>query len=146
MISAIGMRGVKMIWRLSRTDWIVLTEAVALAVPLELGLRWIRLKTLLRLIGRTRRPRWRTAPIDVERAARLVDVASRFYPFRPTCLKRSLVLLRILRARGLPAELRVGVRKVGDELHSHAWIECRGRILLDRHTADGYVMVPLEIH
>ena len=42
-----------------------------------------------------------------------------------------LSLIDELRKRGIPAELRLGVRKVDDDFSAHAWIECAGRTLLD---------------
>jgi hypothetical protein len=64
------------------------------------------------------------------------------YP-HATCLKRSLILLRLLRKRGIPAELRLGVRKVDDDFSAHAWIECAGRTLLDGGIAHLYSTLPL---
>jgi hypothetical protein len=66
-------------------------------------------------------------PADRERAQsiqRMVAAACWVWPLRPTCLTRSLVLVRLLRRRGLPAELKIGVRKPGRRLEAHAWVEC----------------------
>lgn len=68
----------------------------------------------------------------VAEGVRLVDIASR-YPFRwALCLPRSLALLWWLKARGIQADLRIGVRKEGLELIAHAWVEYQGRVLNDR--------------
>lgn len=61
-----------------------------------------------------------------QRIARWVDAAYRRSPFRPTCLTRSLVLYRILRARGIPCQLHIGLRKRETELEGHAWIGSGG--------------------
>ena len=53
---------------------------------------------------------------QVSRAAR-----NHLYPM--SCLRRSLVLQRILRGQGVVAELRIGVRKEGEKLEAHAWVE-----------------------
>lgn len=47
-------------------------------------------------------------------------------PGRPACLPRALTLATRLRQEGLPAELRLGVRRVGEGLAAHAWVECGG--------------------
>jgi hypothetical protein len=47
------------------------------------------------------------------------------------CLQRSLVLLWLLRRRGIESELRIGVRKDGSALTAHAWIEMAGEFLND---------------
>ena len=51
------------------------------------------------------------------------------------CLKRSLVIYRFLRLRRIPARFYVGVRKEGDRLIGHSWIEIEGRHFYD--TQDG---------
>jgi hypothetical protein len=44
---------------------------------------------------------------------------------------RSLLLFWVLKARGEPAELLIGVNKKTGALQSHAWIETQGKILVD---------------
>lgn len=43
-----------------------------------------------------------------------------------TCLPRALALRRMLARRGIPATLRIGVRRAGASLAAHAWIEVGG--------------------
>ena len=132
---------------LSYCDRLILIEAIVFVIPVELGLRWIGFDKLVKRIGRTRRSLGRRGPVvDGERAARLVEAASRYYPFEPTCLKKSLVLFWIFRRRGLPAELCIGVRKeVGGVLEAHAWIQCGGHLLLDGDIAHQFAPMPLNI-
>jgi hypothetical protein len=47
------------------------------------------------------------------------------------CLHRSLTLHHWLRGEGLPSTLQVGVRKDGDALRAHAWIELGGAAVDD---------------
>jgi hypothetical protein len=129
--------------RLSRRDVAIVAEAAALVLPVEVGLRCLSLDALLaRLGGAARGARPDRADIDVERVARLVDAVGGCYP-PMTCLKKSLILLRILRTRGFPAELRLGVRKLEDDFKAHAWVECDGRTLLDGGMAPLYATLPL---
>lgn len=65
------------------------------------------------------------------RIARLVGIAAYHGPYRATCLRRSLALWWLLRRRGIPADLRIGVRKDGGELQAHAWVEHNGQALND---------------
>ena len=53
------------------------------------------------------------------------------------CLVRSLLLFWLLKARGEPAELLIGVSKETSGLQSHAWIETQGKILVDRPEVAG---------
>jgi len=95
-----------------------------------------RSRTLLeRLSQASRRP----MPADptaatadtAQRLARLVSIAANHGPYRATCLRQSLALWWLLRRRGIPAELRIGVRKDRGELQAHAWVEHNGQALND---------------
>jgi hypothetical protein len=59
----------------------------------------------------------------VEAAQRAVRIAERAVPFRLTCLERSIALHRLCERFGVSTELRIGVRKQGDVLEAHAWVE-----------------------
>lgn len=59
-----------------------------------------------------------------ERTAHRVAVAGAFFPGRAVCLEQSLALYVLLRRRGVPAELRIGV--VPSPFHAHAWVEVDG--------------------
>jgi hypothetical protein len=77
---------------------------------------------------------------DIERAwlySRWITSAARFYPARAQCLHQSLALQSWLCREGLPADLRIGVHKEGNELKAHAWVELGGRIVND---TDGAIM------
>jgi hypothetical protein len=63
----------------------------------------------------------------VEDTVRGVCTAAAFYPRRALCLEQSLALTWLLRRRGVPAELRVGVQP--RPFYAHAWVELDGRPL-----------------
>jgi hypothetical protein len=75
-------------------------------------------------------PRARAA-VAPARVAELVDIASRHGLVRGNCLSRSLTLQRLLHGSGVPAQLRIGARHVGDGVAAHAWVELGGRPLND---------------
>jgi hypothetical protein len=58
-----------------------------------------------------------------------IAIAAALYPGRARCLEQSLVLLAELRHRGVPAELRLGVKPY--RFQSHAWIEVGGLVVND---------------
>jgi len=73
---------------------------------------------------------------DLDRAralARLVDAAASRSPVRTRCLERSVALSGMLARRGIPAVLRIGVRRTGADLEAHAWVECAGASLDPEH-------------
>jgi hypothetical protein len=75
---------------------------------------------------------------DFRRARRyagLLETVSRHHPLPAHCLQRSLALHEWLRAEGLPSDLRIGVRKEGEALKAHAWVELSGRPVNDRSAA-----------
>lgn len=56
---------------------------------------------------------------------RLTKIAGRYVPANGTCLRQSLLVWWLLRRRGLPADLRIGVSK-GEVFAAHAWVELDG--------------------
>lgn len=88
--------------------------------------RMIGLRRTLRLIGG--RSAGVSATEDViEATMNSVCTAAAFYPRRALCLEQSLALTWLLRRRGVPAELRIGVQ--ARPFYAHAWVEVDGRAL-----------------
>lgn len=74
-----------------------------------------------------------TGPADVvltEATARSVATAAAFYPRRALCLEQSLALHVLLRRRGVPSELKLGVK--ARPFYAHAWVEVDGRAVNER--------------
>ncbi len=109
---------------LSRSDWGVLVGCAWVIPAVELNVRW-------RAPRRWLPPPAESAPVSAssvstaaaDRVAHLVDAVYRRLPVEPTCLTRSLVLYRLLRARGIPCQLRIGLRRNQSALEGHAWTE-----------------------
>lgn len=68
---------------------------------------------------------------ESQSASRMLDAASRRGLVRGNCLSRSIALWWLLRRRGIPAQLRIGARKIGNQLEAHAWIEVAGHAIND---------------
>lgn len=62
----------------------------------------------------------------IERLSRSVGLAARILPGRYRCLSKSMLLVWMLRQRGVPATLVIGIRRQEQHLSSHAWVEHRG--------------------
>jgi hypothetical protein len=74
------------------------------------------------------------APAAAERAWRLVqpvNVAAKRRGEEAFCLRRSVAGWWILRWAGIPAEICVGVRREGDKLEAHAWLEHGALVIND---------------
>ena len=81
------------------------------------------------------------SPVDrlarSQRVAYCVRVAARRGPYRVTCLRESLLTWWLLRRRGIPATLRIGVGKEAADLKAHAWVEVDGQPIIDDEEALG---------
>ncbi len=72
-----------------------------------------------------------TAPAaDLSRRLALaIGRAAAHHLWPMTCLPRALALQRMLARRGIPAALRIGVRKESATIAAHAWIEVSGEAI-----------------
>jgi hypothetical protein len=64
-----------------------------------------------------------------ERTCAAVDRARVYYVKRAWCLQRAAASVCLLRLRGIPAELVIGVRKI--PFSAHAWTEVEGEVVND---------------
>ena len=66
----------------------------------------------------------------VRRTMRAVRTATRYYYRRRLdCLPRAMTTYVLLRQRGVPATLHIGVKRY--PFGAHAWVECLGEVLDD---------------
>jgi hypothetical protein len=84
---------------------------------------------------------------EVQVTCRMVHAALRYSFAQFSCLEESLTLWYLLRKQGIPACLRIGVRKENERFEAHAWVELRGEALnqpeeLHRH----YAAFDQELH
>jgi Transglutaminase-like superfamily len=109
-----------------------LRAAVLLAViSVSLRFRGFR-KTqasLQRLLAVPPNPSGQTPSPQVELTARMVRAAVRHNFGHPTCLEESLALWWLLGRRGIASDLRIGVRRNGEKIEAHAWVERDGAAL-----------------
>jgi hypothetical protein len=111
----------------------VTLEILVAYVPLS---RHLRANDLTRMVAEARAPgrprRLVPEPAHAAVARRLGFMVEKVLARLPTddrCLIRSLVLLRMLHGRGIPAQLVLGVRSRG-EFGAHAWVEHDGEAVL----------------
>jgi hypothetical protein len=62
----------------------------------------------------------------LQKTCRMVRAGAHYGFGHPTCLEQSLVLWYLLQEKSIPARLRIGVRKSGEALEAHAWVEHDG--------------------
>jgi hypothetical protein len=76
--------------------------------------------------GLARTPRSRPSLVEPVRLGRLVWRRLRLGPWEPVCLPRALVLYRMLREEGRPAEIVIGLPTSARSKDAHAWVELDG--------------------
>src|SRR5918996_2991860 len=118
------LRKLRRLARLSAGEWLVLIQLVVTSLIATIVLRLISLPRLIDLIFRCARNHW-LAPFpllhdhfDTSRLANLTDIAAWVTRRNGRCLMRSLLLFWVLKARGEPAELLIGVAKEAEVLRS----------------------------
>jgi len=102
----------------------------------------LRLVSVARLLPRTAAATPTTPPLPAARIGWLLEVARRYSPVPSTCLKDALVLVRMLRAEGIDAAVKIGVARGDGGLRAHAWVEHRGAPLFP--PADGETYTALS--
>jgi len=127
-------------------DYWTLTHCWALLLQADLALRLLPFSLLQRgaisAVDAGDRPPG-AAAAEVRRLDRLVRIAARRHLYPMTCLRRSLVLQWLLRRAGIPAELKLGVRREGDGIAAHAWIEYLGQPVGEPEGIEQYARLQL---
>jgi len=118
--------------RRSSTERYLLVQAAFLLSTIRIAVWLLPLHTLRRLLMRISRPVVRETVDDdyIARVVWAVSAMSRRIP-RATCLPQALAAQVLLGRSGYPTQLRIGlVTSEGGQLEGHAWLEHRGRILI----------------
>ena len=111
-------------------------RALLIFVLLDVGFRVFGFPRVFVFVERW--GRWRAAGTaslasqrrTLHRILHAVRTAARYYYRRHLdCLPRALAIFVLLRARGLPAKLCIGVKRY--PFGAHAWVECLGEVLDD---------------
>ncbi|MBI4500160.1 MAG: lasso peptide biosynthesis B2 protein [Gemmatimonadetes bacterium] len=120
---------------LSLGDTLLLAESAAFIMLVRIGLRFLPHRSLQRLnhdhvvSAPPVYARDRGAPGRIAWA--LGALAPRL-PGKNTCLIQALAAHAMLRRRGYPSELRIGVsgKDPAGAIKAHAWVECEGRVVV----------------
>lgn len=83
------------------------------------------------------------AILQAQRLADLARSVGANSPWRTTCLRQALVVWWLLRRKGLPAELKIGVLRKSTPLQAHAWVEL-GEQALDPDAAAHLVFPEID--
>jgi hypothetical protein len=127
--SQVGLRGCLL---LARTWWLLLAARMAL-----------RLIPVKKIVAWKQRPLpGRTSPADpAPHCARVrwaVLTAAHYSPLRFVCFPQCLAAAELLRSAAIPSRLHYGVKREGDKLVTHTWLEAAGEIVIGGEVADQF--------
>ena len=126
-------------FRLSKSEWLLLVEAVTLVAIIRIGL-WIFPYDRIRRYLQTLHPRPQKQPSPA-RIAQFVSAASRLIP-KTNCLTRALAADALLRWHGHDACLRIGVSKNSPNgILAHAWVESGGEVVIGADAMEGLTLL-----
>lgn len=126
-----------------RTRWLIVEAVPGLAFSrlavLVLPFRWIAI-----VLGPVNQETSNTGKIvdeDLARLGTVVTSVSRHTPWNSNCLAQAITGKLMLRRRGLPSTLYMGVFKEGTTMEAHAWLRCGDQVLLGDHRLERYTVV-----
>lgn len=115
------------LWRLSWPDRALLVEAFVFLAAACIALRLVPFRRLVPHLGvvtSDASPPGGAAGGLPARIGRAVQVVARRVPWHTQCLTEAMAAQWMLRRRGLPGVLHLGVQKAGDTMTAHAWTSC----------------------
>jgi hypothetical protein len=130
------------LWSLTARDRSLLIRAVILVGAARVALWVLPFNTARRAV--TRRARRTSGSYTTNEIGWAVSVAKRFVP-KGNCLPQALAAEALLIQCGHPVEFRIGVvKKNGDRLEAHAWVESEGNLVVGDLTQglSGYSPLP----
>lgn len=71
---------------------------------------------------------------DISKIVKYLDLFFKlrvpFFNRRGTCLKRSLILYKFLREKGVEVRINIGVKGDSEKIYGHAWLTLDGKLYL----------------
>ncbi len=126
-------RGLRRLATLPRVRRRELARAVIMLVFARLAVWLLPFRALRPLISRLTRATVSTTTMTESAAIASVTwavrIAARVVP-AATCLVQAMAAQFLLGRHGVESTLRLGVTRAGGAFRAHAWIECRGRVVV----------------
>lgn len=122
---------VKKFFRLADAQRSTVLKAVVLLTLFSLVRRWFPFPGHQKLLETPNCEPPRESLTEAEDLVKwAVRAAASRLPWKPNCLPRALTGQYLLAELGQRTELCLGARLLGEQIRLHAWLECRGLILL----------------
>jgi hypothetical protein len=119
-----------------------MVEALALLTTAQIGLRLVpfrRLAPHLGAITTDARPTAGAGGGQPGRIGHAVQAVSGRVPWQARCLAQAVVAQWMLRRRGLPGVLHLGVQVDGDTMTAHAWTSCNDEYVVGGAGAERFM-------
>ncbi|MFQ5849215.1 MAG: lasso peptide biosynthesis B2 protein, partial [Candidatus Binatia bacterium] len=128
------------------TERWLLVKAALLLGAIRMGL-WLlpfqTLKHLLACVSQASKGLHRANRPSADRIVWAVMAARRYVLRARPCLTQALAVQVLLKRRGYPAHLRIGVARTGTgQLRAHAWVESQDRVVLGGGEISRYTALP----
>ncbi len=139
------MKRLRRFLRLTTSEQWLLIKAALLLEVIKVAMHLLPFGVLQRLVdgaGKSSGGLQGGQQCSATRAAWAVKTASRHVPGEKTCLAQALATQVLLTRRGHPALLHIGVvRDEGGKFQAHAWVECKGKIVIGGHELERYTLL-----
>lgn len=116
----------------------LLAEALAALTLASLAIALLPFRRVAAAASAPALGRARTDPESVRRARSAVTGWSRRVPWRTVCFQKGLAVHWMLRRRGIPSVLLYGVRREGDGLAAHVWVDVAGETVIGGEEAPAF--------
>jgi hypothetical protein len=124
--------------RLRARDWLMLAEALAALALASLAIALLPFRRVAAAASARGRRAARTDDEIVRRVRSAVQAWGRRVPWRAVCFQKGLAVHWMLRRRGIRSVLLYGVRRDGDGLAAHVWIDVDGATVIGGEEAPGF--------
>ena len=127
----IGQVGVRGCLLLVKTWWLLLAAKIALRlIPVKKIIAW-KQRALPREVKSD-------AAARCEKVRWAVLTVARYSPVEFVCFPQCLAAAELLHTAGIPTKLHYGVKREGDKLLTHTWLEATGEIVIGGEVADQF--------
>ncbi|MBV6623415.1 MAG: lasso peptide biosynthesis B2 protein [Rivularia sp. (in: Bacteria)] len=131
------LRKLNKIFRLSPKDLYLVFVTFILLGTIRLGLRFVELSVLLKLVEKVSKPEFPLLGIKLIESAlspskivSAINLTTRNMPGGAKCLARALTVRTLMSRYGYAPELCIGVAKNEEKFEAHAWIEYQGQVIV----------------
>ncbi|AFY53066.1 hypothetical protein Riv7116_0465 [Rivularia sp. PCC 7116] len=131
------LRKLNKTFRLNPEDLYFVFVTFILLGTIRLGLRFVELSVLLKLLQKVSKPEFPLLGINLiqsalslEKIVSAVNLTTRNMPGGAKCLARALTVRTLMSRNGYSPELCIGVAKNEEKFEAHAWIEYQGQVIV----------------